>query len=42
MTFLLVIDSTITNCNGCYAYKSTFKKLFFQNQKLFRVFNSVK
>lgn len=25
MTFLLVTDSTVTNCNGCYAYKSILK-----------------
>lgn len=25
MTFLLVTDSTITNCHSCYAYKSIFK-----------------
>lgn len=42
MTFLLVTDSTITNCKWMLCIQIHFQKLFFQNQKLFLVSNSLK
>lgn len=42
MTFLLVTDSTITNCKWMLCIQIHFKKLFFQNQKLFLVSKSLK